>query len=286
MRLIPVASSAQPTRAPISRRSLLRGGSVLGLSALTSAGLAAAPAFASARTQPKPGAHLVPNYRPSQPHGWYQEPTVGGHVASKDFTHNGKSYRISLLPFDQAGDSPHPVYEDVPADPAIGFQQNLAEAFGAHYSFRYAGGFRGRNEFDVQSYSVFVRKPTENSPDLMCGADLYVVYRPDRRRGDPGIHDNLQWIQVVKSLGPALDNVWRANPFYPYGGLTSIHGDRVANFYDAPRVGVDAGPDPNVQFMAEAFLVQDTGVKDAAGKGVVNIFGGIKWGWRLHEVQQ
>jgi len=26
---------------------------------------------------------------------------------------------------------------------------------------------------------------------------------------------------------------------------------------------------------------QDTGLKDAAGKDIVNIFGGVKWGWQL-----
>ena len=39
------------------------------------------------------------------------------------------------------------------------------------------------------------------------------------------------------------------------------------------------------QNLAEIFLAQDTGTKDAAGKDVVNIFGGIKWGWQVHEVQ-
>lgn len=28
-------------------------------------------------------------------------------------------------------------------------------------------------------------------------------------------------------------------------------------------------------------LPQDTRMKDAAGGDIVNIFGGIKWGWRL-----
>ena len=29
-------------------------------------------------------------------------------------------------------------------------------------------------------------------------------------------------------------------------------------------------------FLAEIFLAQDTGIKDAAGKDIVNVFGGLK----------
>jgi hypothetical protein len=37
--------------------------------------------------------------------------------------------------------------------------------------------------------------------------------------------------------------------------------------------------------MAEVFLVQDTGTRDAAGKGVIKVFGGVKWGWQAQEVR-
>jgi hypothetical protein len=37
--------------------------------------------------------------------------------------------------------------------------------------------------------------------------------------------------------------------------------------------------------MAEAFLVQDTGTKDAARKAVVHVFGGLKWGWQVKLLQ-
>ncbi|MFF5205905.1 hypothetical protein [Streptosporangium sp. NPDC000396] len=250
-----------------------------------------------------PTAHLVLNYQRSQPHGWPGTPgqtagaTIGGHVAAKDFTHNGKSYRISLLPFDQPGDSPHPLYEDIPADPDINFRQTLAGAFGAYYSFRYVGGFRGRHEFDVQSYSVFADQATEDSPGLSYGADLYVVYDPDLRRGDPAVHDTLRWIQVVRRFGPAglpesyVDNAGRPNPFYVYGGRTSVYGQRVFNFDYANTPDRLQGPPGDdsalagVRFMAEAFLAQDTGVKNAAGKDVVNIFGGVKYGWQVHARQ-
>jgi hypothetical protein len=33
--------------------------------------------------------------------------------------------------------------------------------------------------------------------------------------------------------------------------------------------------------MAETFLVQDTRTKDKAGKDIVNVFGGVKWGWQM-----
>jgi len=58
---------------------------------------------------------------------------------------------------------------------------------------------------------------------------------------------------------------------------------KVFSFYDAPSAGIGE-LETNVRFMAEAFLVQDTGTKNAAGKDVVNIFGGIKWGWQVQEV--
>jgi hypothetical protein len=78
---------------------------------------------------PNPATNLGPNYQPSQPHGWPaagpdQEvgTTIGGHTPAKDFTYNGRSYRIGLLPFGQPGDSPDPVYENVPTDPTINFK--------------------------------------------------------------------------------------------------------------------------------------------------------------------
>jgi hypothetical protein len=33
------------------------------------------------------------------------------------------------------------------------------------------------------------------------------------------------------------------------------------------------------------FLAQDTGIKDAAGQDIINIFGGVKWGWQLHSLR-
>ena len=70
---------------------------------------------------------------------------------------------------------------------------------------------------DVQSYSVFVDEPTATSPGMSFGGDMYVVYHPDRRRGDPLADDSPHWIQVVRQVndavspGSIVDNIWRAN---------------------------------------------------------------------------
>ncbi|MPZ82396.1 MAG: hypothetical protein GEV28_19150 [Actinophytocola sp.] len=45
-------------------------------------------------------------------------------------------------------------------------------------------------------------------------------------------------------------------------------------------VPLDATLSP-VPFTAETFLVQDSGTRDENGKDVVNVFGGIKWGWQV-----
>jgi hypothetical protein len=294
--------------APISRRSLLRGGGAVGLTALTGAWLAPGRAVsAPARRLPpsteasrrgRSAAHLVTNYRPSQPTGWPASPdrrsfgvTLGGHDPFKEFTFNGKRYRISLLSFGRSGAAPDPVYEHLPADATIDFKRTLAKAFDDHYSFRYTGGFKGREEISVQSYSVFVNEPTAQSPGVVYGADLYLVYNPDPRRGDPPSHGDLQWIQVVNSRaagrpqGAVVDNIGRANPYYVFGGLTSIHGRDMCNFHDIPQTSIAGGGAVDDQFMAEVFLVQDTGTRDAAGKGVIKVFGGVKWGWQAQEVR-
>jgi hypothetical protein len=296
----PDTNPPEPTRLPMSRRSLLRGGTVLGVSVLTTAGLGSAPAVAGSEARAAaadPAAHLVRDYRPSQPTGAPATlgqsfaMTIGGHIPAKDFTFNGKPHRVSLLEFGQPGGSAEPFYEDTPADPAINFRRTLADAFGAYYSFRYLGGFQGRDEFRVQSYGVFATESTEASPETHFGGGLYVVYDPDLRRGDPDIHDNLQWIQVVRAIDPIaptdsmVDNIFRANPYYPYTGLNSIYGTEVFNFHDIPQIGVMGNATLASQFMAETFLVRDTGVKDEAGKDVINVFGGIKWGWRVRELQ-
>jgi hypothetical protein len=47
------------------------------------------------------------------------------------------------------------------------------------------------------------------------------------------------------------------------------------------------GPSSNrvlpARYPAEAFLARDTLTKDAAGRDVIEIYGGIKYGWQLQE---
>jgi hypothetical protein len=312
----PDSSASDPTGKPLSRRSLLNGAAALSVSALATAGLASIPARTlaapKARTRPRSTStqNLVFDYRPSQPTGWSPtlQPalgsaetvgtTIGGHTSSLNFSFNSKNYKISVLSLGQPRDSPDPVYESMPTDATVNFSQTLADRFGAHYSFDYLGGFKGKGEFSVQSYSVFVQEPTAADPALLYGLDMYFVYNPDLRAGDPGIHDSLQFIQVVNWLPPNgsqqpisyVDDSGRANPFYSIGGLTSINGGQAFNFVDAPHSGeMGRGPGGNgtlstYPFTAEVFLVQDTGVKDAAGKDIIKVFGGIKYGWQVQSV--
>ncbi|MGW6195517.1 hypothetical protein ACWF0M_05155 [Kribbella sp. NPDC055110] len=268
----------------LSRRSLLAGSTVLGLSALTGPAWGARSAGAS---------HLTLRYRPTQPTGWPGTPgasfseTLGGHTVAKDFTFNDKPYRISLLPSDGTGQNFDPLYENTPADPEVNFKATLATAFGAHYSFQYQGGFAGHSEFEVQSYSVFAQGPSETSPGTSFGGGLYVVYRPDRRRGDPAADENLRWIQVVNLVSPAVppdsvvDNFGRANPFYLYGGLTSVNGAEVFNFHDIPQGMAEGNLTLADRFVAETFLAQDTGRKDATGRAIINLLGGLRYGWKV-----
>jgi hypothetical protein len=233
--------------------------------------------------------HLVVNYQPSQPTGWPggANMSIGGHTPSLDFTRNGETWRISLVSFGQPGDAPDPVYEGVPGDSTINFDQVLTNAFGDYYSFNYVGGLRGQDRFTVLSYNVFVKEPTPTFPVLNFGGEVYIVYDP---AGSPAVPTNkpLQWIQVVNGTpqpGSYLDNSYRANPFYILGGVTSINGSEVVNFADASQKLI--GPvdvDLTFRFTAEAFLVQDTGIKDGAGKEIINVFGGVKWGWQVQRV--
>lgn len=290
----------------ISRRLLLRGGA-LGLSALGAGWARPAhalgmPAAAVGRpgqaAPPVPGSHLVANYQPSQPTGWGpQGPgtlrngvgvTLGGHTGSMSFTFQGRPYQVSLLRFGRPGNSPGPVYEAVPSDPAVSFHATLEKAYGAYYSFRYTGGFTGENEINVQSYNARAIEPTAGSPGTAFGAELYFVYQPDLRAGDPPISDDLQWIQVVNARraggpgGSMVDNPGQANPYY-LGAMTSIYGRQLCNFFDGPLTAVASKRQTTLRVREtfETFLVQDTGVKDAAGKGIINIYGGVKWGWQV-----
>jgi hypothetical protein len=280
-----------------SRRSFLCGGTALGLASMAVPVFGAAPAASAATTSTVSGAGRARrqqsflDYQPSQQTGWGAgyTPTIGGHTASADFSFGGVDYTVSLLPFGQQGDSPNPVYEDVPADPVVNFEQTLADAWGSYYTFRYLNGFAGIGELSVLSYSVSVDEPTADSSALSYGADCYVTYCPGG--GDPEIQDRMFWIEVINwpgGTGSAASSVasgGRANPFYAAGGLTSISGRQVVSFYDIPQDSLMPGQPATVadSFTAETFVAQDTGTKDASGKEVVNLYGGIKWGWQAQQ---
>ncbi len=298
----------------ISRRVLLQRASALGLTAASGAWLEPAQALACPgphrhrAAQPRAAAadHLVVDYLPSQPTGWGGV-TIGGHVASVPFTFQGSPYEISLLGFGQTGSAPDPVYEPEPSDPTIDFKRTLQKAWGAHYSFRYRGGFRGHSKISMQSYNVLARSPAATQPaaasthpptrstvqggGVSYGGDLFIVYEPDRASTDPPINDDLRWIQVVHTHGRSFVDGHGRDPYYSRAGLTSIHGKQVCDFYDRPGTGVGtgvAGKGPITianQEMFETFLVHDTGRKDRAGKGIIDIYGGIKWGWHVQAAQ-
>lgn len=244
---------------------------------------------------------LVTTYESTEPHGWPAAPwqdlgvTLGGHITAQDFTQSGRAFRISLLDFGQPGGARDPVYEAEPSDPEIDFKQTLVDTFGDYYSFRYSGGLRNQERFRVQSYSVFVNQDSELAP-VTYGADLYVVYEPDPRRGHPAGQGTLLWIRVVRRAGTNgvaesyVDNIGGVHPFTATGGRTSIFGEQVVNldYVDSierfPGAPGDAGVTPET-FTAEVFLVRDTRVKDLTGRDVVNVLGGLKYGWQVEEVQ-
>lgn len=240
--------------------------------------------------------HLVLDYRPSQPTGWPGPnpaavgKTIGGYRSFEEFKLAGRRYRIEMLAFGQPASSPGPVYEPAPADSTIAFERTLARTFGAHYAFRYREGLNGRREFRVHCYSVFA-----TPHQIGFGAELYMVYEPDVRAGDPAAEAQLGWIQVARWSGtgapsPAayVDDSSRPNPFFMTGGLTSIFGTRVVNFDNAitaqPSPGHGGNRALSATYLAETFLARDTLTKDPAGKDVIEVYGGIKYGWQLREV--
>lgn len=83
----------------------------------------------------------------------------------------------------------------------------------------------------------------------------------------------------------------RANPYYFGAGPTSIYGKRVCSFYDRPGTGVGqgvAGRSPitiESQELFETFLVHDTGRTDRVRRGIIEVHGGVKWGWQIQPAQ-
>jgi hypothetical protein len=233
---------------------------------------------------------LVAHYEASQATGWkFPAPTtLGGHRSCLQVSYGHKTYRISLLSFGQAGSSPNPVYEAVPKDPDIAFNKTLANAFGKHYAFKYLSGLPSGTKFVVESYSVYIDGGAKGI--ARWGADLYAIYEPGKT--GPAINSDVNFIQVVYTTGylpPGYSNRFVDNqyPKAPYAGegagLTSINGHRIVNYYDRVLTG-GGTPRPQV-FRAETFLVNDTGRTNAAGKKIVDIYGGVKWGFEFKTVE-
>jgi hypothetical protein len=246
--------------------------------------------------------NLMVNYQASETIGWGAIKTVVSDPRSPqaftDGTNDGRTYQISLLPFGQDAKVPDPVYENKPANTTINFDKVLTKGFGAGYAFNYVGGFTGQNEFNIQSYSVFA----SNGGGI--GADFYVVYNPGK--GDPVINGNLHWIQVVQdnwaqgqgnTTGKGENLVDRpggaASPYYDTqvkggivpAGITKIDGNQVFNFYD--NVGRPSAElaeykfQKPIEWMAEDFLVSDTGKRNDKNQEIVDVYGGIEWGWQV-----
>jgi hypothetical protein len=239
---------------------------------------------------------LVTQYEPSQATGWpaLYSRTVGGYESCGQVSYGHKTYRISLLPFGQAGSSPNPVYEAVPNDPDVAFKRTVDQEYDRHYAFRYLGGLPSGATFVIESYGVHLYRRTKG---LVWGSDLYAVYEPGKT--GPTIDSDLQFIQVYYSnrlpSGGGVDrhvDTPRSNspaPYYGEGaGLTTVNGRQIVNFYD-PGPGVlgpvspHGGRGPQVDRL-ETFLAKDTGRRNPAGKEVVDIYGGIKWGFAFKAV--
>jgi hypothetical protein len=235
---------------------------------------------------------LVADYRPSQPHGWPpggpEQPvgvTLGGHTPAQDFVHHGQTYRIALSTFGEPTAAPDPAYLTTPENPTVDFARTLAGTFGGSYAFGYAGGLSGHGRFRVQSYTVTVTPPSDMAP-LLYGTDLYMVYD-----GDEESSQVLRFIQVTNapavtgSTDSFVDNGRRANPFATTGGPTSVNGRRVVNFYQAAIIApMKDQTDLDASFIAEVFLVRDTGRRDAAGRDMITVLGGIRYGWTVRAV--
>lgn len=308
-----MSASQSPDREGISRRTLLQGAGALGVSALGTTWLRPAGALATTTSnlrgaaQPnQPPTGLVTNYLPSRPTGWPGQAghvrngvgvTIGGHVASLPFTLRNTAYEVALLSFGQQGTAPDPVYEGEPSDPTINFNETLQRAWGNYYSFNYLGGFTGNSAISVQSYSVFVTEPTTKRPQLTYGMDVFLAYEPGTDASDPPISANLRWIQVDNSGGrSSAEFPQRACPYYFPGGFTSVYGEPACSFYGGSAGGIgitsggkgpttDTGPAFSAMVMAESFLVEDTGRQNRQGKGIINIYGGVKWGYHVQAVQ-
>lgn len=261
-----------------------------GLALIFSAGLLLAPA-GSARAQ-----HMTLDYKASQATGYQSNGnpinTIGNNTSPLTFndgTKDGRTYKIGIIPFDKTNPK-SPVYEDKPTNATINYMNVLNKTFGADYSFNYGTSFDKTNEFSVQSYSVFA------SSGGSIGEDMYIVYNPTGKDPTNVPAGSLHWVQVIQDnwniTGKAGDteNIVDSaanSPFYDSdsaAGSTTINGKSVFNFYDRPTRNSPGLASYNfakpIQWMAEDFLVYDTG-KKSGGKEVINVYGGIEYGWQV-----
>ncbi|MGO9959992.1 MAG: hypothetical protein ACLP50_29120 [Solirubrobacteraceae bacterium] len=150
----------------------------------------------------------------------------------------------------------------------------------------------------MQSYSVTAtERVTATATHFTYGCDLFMVYEPDPASSDPPITADLRWIQVQNAGGKsATEFPQRACPYYFPGGLTSVYGKPACSLYCAPAGGTAVpntsrgpttgeGPSLANEVMLESFLVLDTQRQDHAGKGIIDILGGVKWGYQLQAAQ-
>jgi hypothetical protein len=265
---------------------MLRAGRVVAGAAVLGIGMAACGGPTVSTPAAAVSGKLRTDYRPSQPTGWEMPlvaQTIGGHFPSVDLTYRHKPYRIALLSFGQPGNSPNPAYEAVPRDPQVAFKRTLGRESDRDYTFRYLHGLPEGAWFTVESYGVLAYPTGEG---IGYRADVYIVYHPGHTTRKLAINSELQFIQVIYSANNGtrpptfVDSM--SPPFYGKGGgLTSIDRKQIVNFYDEIRLSTGSAAAPSATFKAETFLVQDTGKKNAAGKDIVNIYGGIEWGLEI-----
>lgn len=285
---------ARPRWAARPWHTVLAASTVLCLGVGTSVAFAASDATRTHTPKKTASEALVTDYQPSQPTGWEPPytPALGGHVPSRTLTYHRTSYRMALLGFGSSEKLPNPMYEPAPSDPQVAFTRTLTDEWGRYYTFEYHPGLPSGATFTVESYGVRIGRHAITSgahatvSGLTYGGDIYFVYHPGSSLPQPAINSDLQFIQVLyNSVGTGsstfVDSM-RHNPFYGEGGgLTSIDGNQTVNFDDFIHQTTGARSVPRTEYRAETFLTQDTGTKNTAGKDIVNVYGGIKWGFEL-----
>ncbi len=149
----------------------------------------------------------------------------------------------------------------------------------------------------MQSYSVFVTEPTTKRPQLTYGMDVFLATSRARTQATPRLPPTSGGSRsTTQAEGRPPSSAQRACPYYFPGGFTSVYGEPACSFYGGSAGGIgitpggkgpttDTGPAFSAMVMAESFLVEDTGRQNRQGKGIINIYGGVKWGYHVQAVQ-